>query len=629
VEFMLLDGRRVTVDEDLVDGHQARYSFDRLLIEQPDLRDLTLWKIGLDFFVLYPELSEESVAKNGQNLVEWFDYSCRPVATSMRIVATVPEEALQIPVRTAEEVACLVDDPTTIRELYTSLNLLLPRDFPLFKIETEPALRTTIVTVPRQLSDEEIEQVSKAYESIRFYFKLDVKVDPTISENPPPFRISTPGTSDLDLIPSRLIAATCPQSIVDLYEEDEEFWLENRSKLASSEFRLEGILPNQFLSLDSSCLIPSEIPVDVGNIRSYLPLYKRIAVMMPLFADLPRFLGNLCMTEEDFFWLAENGRLQILMPQSIDRYNISFVAELASRAPQSMLLSRRLALGAVFDIRRRFPLFFPPMNSIQKSEILRFFGGIERRIEGRNKLLLKALMDELTRIWLNAEGMINYRGAMAIPFLNYSSVVAKYLELAHNSQVSFEATIVSSPVVYAGLLGATLCIPENHGVYTARNLKSISSMHSGIPMDEIPRTYNMSSILSGLNVLDNDASIHDVASTFRGDIPDRIRRVALDMSSSADEVQTLVDELNEKVLRYERRISRLRHADWIGLAPVFMQTEMGSIGSGWPVSLGFWLLSHIISHDNTRLAPDSIAELIRGAATWSPRDAVFLSKLRD
>ena len=208
------------------DAWSAAWSFDRLILLQPQIRTNGLWKLGERFYAVCPDLDLGLFAKDGRPLAEWFDGN-RAMASPISLASSIPVGALRIPEHTAAHLASLYGDPLTYHEMNTQLSVLLPKDFPDFHFDTVPPV--AILYVAKALSDQE---TRAAYSTVgpfvsKYHFRVEIVVAPERFARPEPIaeKDYRPHESQgISLVPARRLPTFLPRPIVHAVEQDDDFW---------------------------------------------------------------------------------------------------------------------------------------------------------------------------------------------------------------------------------------------------------------------------------------------------------------------------------------------------------------------------------------------------------------------
>ena len=346
----------------------ARKSYERLLLFQPHIRVAGLWQKDYRFFVVCPDLQDGLLTHDGQPLNQWWNDSARVLGAPMELVSAVPEGAVRLPERDIDELADLRGTPLTIPDIETLLGVALPHGFPAFRLETVPP--DAFLYVDTALSPAQTRLLYQHFEPIGADLHLNVIVDPVRSKSGAPFAV--PGVG-MNLVSSKRLAASFGVAAKAALEEDEDFWMRNRTKLFTGEVDVTGdLVPLAFRPGAASCLVDASV-FPPANLRTYLSLYNKILIVMPLDTSYAKALEALRATEDEVVELANRGRVQFVMPQSVHRYPPQLVSRLAELDNKPVLLSRRLATLTVSDARRRIPFLYPPFGIADRRSMLEGF----------------------------------------------------------------------------------------------------------------------------------------------------------------------------------------------------------------------------------------------------------------
>ncbi len=215
----------------------ARISYERLVMQQPQILFTGLWQSGQCYYAVCPELTAETTTQDGKTLLAWFDYSCRTITCSIEIVREPPPHSTPAAMRTLDEVIELRGADRTTRDVFLDLHLALTSDFPNFILETDAERQSAVVKVGRALSADEQRKLCAAFHATELPFMLQVEVVPALEADRAPFRHPTiPGfpMGDLDLIPNRRIPRSVARELRGLAEDDDDFWSTQRRRLLGS-----------------------------------------------------------------------------------------------------------------------------------------------------------------------------------------------------------------------------------------------------------------------------------------------------------------------------------------------------------------------------------------------------------
>lgn len=440
---------------------------------------------------------------------------------------------------------------------------------------------------------------------------------------------------DIDLIPSRHLPIDLSRELKQLCEEDEDFWIDHRtSVLTTTQMAVENILPESFSNRGSRCLVNAAV-FPTKNLRTYLTLYRYVTLVvtlvMPLTGSYSNALATLQVKQQELVELAKRGRVQFLLPQSLDRYPLSLLQELADVAPSSLLFSRRLTSATIVDSRRRMPLLYPPFGTLERAEFLRTLQRAESDPIIKN--VANALSGELARIWTTAESFVHYRGAMATGALGAGAIIAAIHKQLTGRDVFLELFSSSSSVEWAGVLGATVFPVEVDGYSEQIACEICASAYSGIKKEKIPTSFGeVETIVQGLLTLDNDAPILEMEEVFSNSDVDRIGQIVQKIAENKLTPEFLnaeIEKINKQVKAYERESDRLKRWNLVGLGSSIAGAASGNPPIGISISFVGWLFQYLlIDADPSRDPGGQFIDWIRGVNTWTTGDIVLVSRLR-
>ena len=609
----------------------ARWSYERLLLLQPHVGVEGLWKMGKHFFAVCPELDHGLKTEDGQSLDDWFRNSGRAVGSPIRLVSAPPKNAVRVQERTAVELAELLGAPLTVRDMFVELALTLPKEFPEFDFTTSPP--NALVSVSRALTKKEEDELRAAFSKLGSALNLKIEVDSP--------RLSTPlqfyykhGAGDIDLMPSRLFPRLLSQQLTRLWEDDEDFWIDHRVSVLASDLRdPKALLPSSFMRKGSCCVVNAAV-FPTKNLRTYLTLYRRVIIVMPLDLRYREILSSLRVSEDELVELAKRGRVQFLVTQSPHRYPLRLLEGLAEAAPDTLLFSRRLAAATIAEARRRIPLLYPPLGIAERSYLLRSVSSVKNSPALGN--LARGVIPELARIWASAEEAVHRRGAMATPALGVGPLLASLFQHATGRDLFIELFSASGPVEWGAVLGATVFPVETGGYSEQAASELCASVYSGVRDEPVPTSLgNVETIVQGILSLDNDAPILEMEQAFSHSDPDCVgdlaQRIATN-SVNAEFLEAAIRQFNDRVKAYDNRTECLRRWDICGLAGAV--AAAGAAFTGHPaagiVALGAWLGKYLlINADPSRDPGGRVLDWLRGINAWTTGDIVLVSRLRE
>lgn len=604
------------------DKHYARYAYESLILQQSHIAFEGLWTDGIWYYVVCPLLNQYSVTGKGAPLSDWFDNSCRPVTSPVKLVNKAPEASTRVPERTAEELSQLHGEPLTISDLYREVISALPKKFPLISLTTE--LNKMVVYVCRSLSEDEKNALNITCENIKIDLDIEIRLDEgELSDGAKHQKAPIKPPDTLALISSRALQKTGSTQLRNAYEDDEEFWIDKRLSLFSTEtLSSKEILPSSFVQKTSSCFINATV-FPPKNIRTYLPLYQRVVIAMPLAESFENALQMFSTSKADLIELARRGRVQFVLPQSIERYPINFVSDLLEANPASILFSRRLATASIAQTRSRLPFLYPPFGSRERRLILELFASVNDPLFGP---IARIIREQLGTMWVGMESNLSTRGAMGTVSHGIGRILGELYHHATGRDARIELITSSHSVEWAAALHAVYCPFNSNGYSDANWANFCASAYSGVKNAPIVNPIqNLDIFIDGLLTLNNDASVLEIDQVFTSKDIDRLGQLLRGVSPG-ENINEILRSINEKVQKFETNQGRLDRLDILGLGGAVGAVLTGNIY----IPLGAWVAEYVLKNaDPSRDIGGKALDWMRAINTRTSTDAVLISRLRN
>ncbi len=228
------------------------------------------------------------------------------------------------------------------------------------------------------------------------------------------------------------------------------------------------MLPASFARTKTACLVNAAVFAP-KNLRIYLTLYDVVYLIAPLAEKLDPHLAALSASKSEVLELLRIGRLRLVVPQAIDRYDSHWLGEAAEAAPHALLLSRRLAAASLLETRRRWPIFFAPIGIDERVAILSVLAKAVDHVPNRTKLWFSSLLETLTVNWLDGELNVNHQGAMGTSICGVPELAAALVRRARGHDARLEFWSAGMDVEWAAALGAAVC-PKGADAYSEDGL---------------------------------------------------------------------------------------------------------------------------------------------------------------
>lgn len=610
--------------------YDALWSYDCFRFEQLHVREKGLYKIGDSYYILCPEITAATLAKDNTLLDKWF-YKNRVAICDIQLVSVLPERAVRVKELAPVQRASSAGSPRTVRQLYCDLALELPPDFPEFALHNPE--RDLVIVTSKELSSVDQSRLKDSYERMKVPIPYQLAVDPNLTMG-----VShTRSQGDIDLLPARKAKAMgFSKKLQHLMREDEEYWLEMRGKYHTTQ-KID--LPKGFGLHESRCLINGATSAP-HDIRNYLSLYQKVAIVVPLNLYVHDFFAGAGISEEELVELAALGRVEFILPQPVDRYPVRLLERLADVAPNALLFSRRLALATALDCRKRNPLLYVDMPHKERAQVLRSLLAEVRKLPNlRMRAACEDFLFVLGRIWCYSEEMLHRRGAMGNSELGMALPVSRLIAAISGRELVIELSAAAMSVEWGGAI-RSMVSPVESPTYSDRGaMELISRMYSAMPAGvgtivPVPNV-NVDDVLA----IGKHVPVLEFARSFSGGDIERFRSLMHNLSShSYDKVEMAkaVQSFNSAVKQYESGIDRLEKWNIAGTlvlnAAGLTANPKVSVAVA-TVSFGTWtiaLLRKLVS-DGTLSNPEIRAWIDRaeGELLGTPPDAVLVSRIKN
>ncbi|MBK8940870.1 MAG: hypothetical protein IPM79_25445 [Polyangiaceae bacterium] len=298
-------------------------------------------------------------------------------------------------------------------------------------------------------------------------------------------------------------------------------------------------------------------------------MYSKVVLVMPLAAKTDAVLGALGITRRTLAELVSRGDVSFIAPQSVDRYDPEFLAELVEANPRSVTWSRRLAAAAFADQVSRNPLLAFPGNALDRRVVLRCLARLEESL-GDSGGLARAMRLGLSEAWPYYEHFVHLRGAMASAGGPLARVASALAQDIWGKDYFIELGAAATSIEWASALGASFAPFDSESYSEMAHAELLLAIHSGV--ERAPTSLARAtefSVARDLLVVDSDVDVFDFIHELQaGDLArfrDLVRGVARP-SRTAEESEEIVSMWNRQISAYERRPDRLKSMSLIGFA---------------------------------------------------------------
>jgi hypothetical protein len=608
----------------------ARQVFDSFLILKPDAPVEGLFRVENEFVIVSPAV--DRVEPDGRSLKDWYYTTLHPLAMPIHIAGEQPKGAQPVAPRSPRDILLARGTVRSAHGLYRDLALALPREVPFVDVHTVDNERFVAICVSRALTPNEQRVVTESFENLGVCLPMRIEV---VEPREPARDCSR--FSGLELRTARSFPQSTPQALRSAVEADEDVW--RRSVRHASTAEAAKSLQDAKAWPDlvgRSCLVGSTFPPT--NIRSYLSLFPIVVLVAPLEETLTSTLASLAISRTDLLELARRGHVRFLAPQSLERYDQAWLAELVETAPNSVLLSRRLAAAALHDQSSRNPLVSLPSTAYERRSVLRALSRASEHRPPSSRVVIVALAEALSKYWESAEYTLQTRGAMASLTGSLAYFGTAIAEALLDKDVDLEIMAAAQNVEWAAALGSHI-VPEYAEGYSSEGAAGLLvALSSGVPRRSgpivaSPREFELA---EELLAFDNDTDVIDFVTTLgSGDLArfrELVPSIARGSRPEAD-LRELVSAWNSQVREYERKPDRIKA---YGLAGIAM-AGASAAASNDAIRSVIPLVAPLVPFLTTKLTEDLTrdSELVgrlldwaNGALAGTAPEAVLLSRLR-
>ncbi|WP_147451933.1 hypothetical protein [Corallococcus sp. CA041A] len=618
-----------TIDLDF--ENSAKEVFEQFLLLQPQLPVEGLFEAQGFYYISVPNSHE--IVVNGKKLPDWFSNELKPVAFPIKIIARRPDDSRELSVRSIRDIAQGKGIVRSWDALSRDLAAMIPSTIPFLGVKDDS--QVAVILVERNLSDNESKTVSSAFAKLGTPLPMRIETQPAQSVTPSnaPTWLKNFG-SFLTLAPGHNLSKNTPTAIRARVFRDDEYWQESISKNHYLQEGAPSALPDNWLKTKPSCLIPTTFPP--ANLRTYLSLYSTTHIVAPIKENLDSTISSFGVTKRQLVELSRRGIIRWLIPQSIERYDTSWLGELLEEAPHSAILSRQLAILTAQDQHRRNPLYLFQGTAYDRRSILRALSRLQDKTKDHNPIILTALARALSEHWTTAEYSLATRGAMTSLTGGLARFANEISKTAFKRDLLVELGTAACNVEWAGALNAHLT-PEQSDSYSTEGANGLLVALSSGTTTDIQLTRARELELTGeILAFDNDTNVVEFATQLGDGDLTRFRDMLLNLGSSTADVEgqkEIIRLWNEQVRHYERRPDRLKSFNIAGiaLAGASALSPNETISKIVPiVSLFVPMMMTLLLEDKVRENPH-IGELLDWAnATLAGThpNAVLLSRMR-
>nr|WP_218574186.1 hypothetical protein [Pseudomonas sp. ALS1279] len=604
-----------------------RNNYESFRLETHDLSHEGLYTDGKKIYaVIQDVLGDEEKRVALENHYEDFRTMAIPPVV---IVGEKLPDFIKIPLRDSFEKSHLFGQPLVMGDFINQLNIHIPKKYQPFNADMKWGVNEFKIVLKNEVTDDEKEEIQLICESLGYQgFDYVFEVSPDVGNYRGVVNFKANSRDNLQIIASGLIQKQFPRDILDGYEADEDFWVQNRKIVFSGDEleRQDIFLPDDFLGKSTKCFVDASV-FERRNLRVYLSLYEKVVIALPFKSEERDFYGMFGISPLELKELITRGRLLFVVPQNLVRYSQSLLQEIIEVNPNAIIFSRRLAATAIQGIQKKTGIVGATFSSDEQYEFL--YCCARSNCEG-----LKFLAKSLSEQWQFSEYMIDKEGAASVFRAGLSNLATKLFE-AKGKELSIELATASSSFEFAQGLNAHHFPFDSEQYSEVAACEAVSSLYSGvIDSSQFIRESEISMLLENVLAINNDMNVLELDDALTSNSLRAIPEILKGYSNlSADELSLKLYELRKEFMQIEKNRGNLAALDFAGaFGPLTAGAlmEYSGVPGGAYVSLGGWLLTALCRYSGqSSLADNPIFTRLSSMNHRVSQDAVIIKRCRD
>ncbi|MFD2631156.1 hypothetical protein [Idiomarina piscisalsi] len=603
-----------------------RHDYERFRLETYQHSHKGLFTDGKKLFAVIPEVKQNKALLN--ELKEQY-YNLHSVGVPY---ATIVGEELDnyypIESRSMLEKIQVYGHPMTMGEAINQINIHIPRKYHPFHVQFLFATNEFKLTFKTRLAQSEQQDIRLICESLGHQgYDFTFETNPTISDYPGVVDFKPNTQNNMQLVASGFIQKQFSRELLARYEEDEEFWVQNRQSVFSGDETAqkdEFLLP-KFLAKQTRCFVDASV-FPRQNLRVYLTLYEQVVIALPLQAEDEHFYKMFNINRHELRELVARGRLLFVVPQNLSRYSQSLLLDIISVDPNAIIFSRRLAAATIKAIQSKTKIMGATFSSDEQYHFL-------HRCARVNIPEVQKLASILSEQWQFGEFLLDKEGATSAHQLGVSRLAAKSFQ-ERGKDLLIELTSAGSSYEYAQGLGAHHFPFDSNDYSEAAACQVISGLYNGVAKQTKQiRESELSTLLSEILTINNDMDILELdnalSSSLTRSLPNIVKEYAnMDESERFQKLKSLEQEV-KTIENNKARLSKLNMSGFLGsLAGAGMELT-GTRGGGF-IALGGWLINALkVYADELKLEENPIFTKLSSLNHFTSKDAIIVQRVRD
>lgn len=561
------------------------------------------------------------------SLQDIYNTWCTAAIPPAIVTNKIGEDFEKINLRDTYEKTNYFGQPINIIEFYNILSRHIPKEFHPFNADMKWGTNLFTLTFTKELTEEnkkEIELIcnSLGYQGYQYVFLIDDEIKEfsaktTIEPNTP---------NNLLLIPSHHIKKQFSKNIIEKYEEDEDFWTQNKHNIFSGKSNLiDHILPNSFLTNRSRCFIDASV-FTRQNLRIYLSIYEQAIIALPFKkGDETDFYKMFKVNKKELQELILRGRLLFVIPQNLHRYPKDILTEITSIDPNCIIFPRRLATSTIIGIQKKAGFLSTTFASDDQYDFLR------NCYKSKNKSLID-LANALANQWSFNEFIIDMNGPISTNHIGLSSIAIEMYK-RQGKDFTIELSSASRSFEYAQGLNAHHLPYDSPSYSDIPACNIISGLYNGVhAQNNFLQESKLESLLQGILTIDNDMNILELDDILSENSIRKIPSILHKFSNlTSEEVESKLYKLRKDLLKIEKKSENLSKLDFAGFLPMVagVAMEYSGVKGGAYVALAGWILKALTIQAKSQLEGNPIYTKLQSAIHNVPNETIIIKSYRD
>ncbi|WP_131826067.1 hypothetical protein [Salinivibrio sp. MA351] len=420
--------------------------YERFRLQTAQYNHGGLYTDGENFYALIGDAAD--TRESPDSLIDTYNHYRTVTVPPAIIISELNESLEKIPTRGQLEIINHKGESFLYDEVTNYLNRYVPKKYQPFHFDYSFATQEFELITRTPLSLEDKEEIELTLSSIGFDgYKYIFSHNETIPDYPGKTTLQPNRKDNLILSASSFIKKQFTKPMLELYEEDEEFWLENRHSVFTGDNNLkrEDYLPESFLGSETRCFIDASVfPRD--NLRIYLSLYEIVIIALPFNMEPEQFYTMLRIEAFEFKELIKRKRLLFVIPQNLSRYSQRLLLEIINTRPESVIFSRRLTAASLEKIQEKSQLLGKTFSSDEQYQFLHLC------YKSKNRWL-EIIANSLAKQWEVGPQLIERDGAVSVYYMGASTLAVNTLK-EREKDFTLELSSAAISLEYSLGLGA-------------------------------------------------------------------------------------------------------------------------------------------------------------------------------